>query len=359
MKNQQPLLIDLIYRATFNKETVPGWQSNIDMRHALERAKRFIADRRMSAFMADLAHESFLKNVRLPKLNCRICDSLRVSSRLPHDAIWIEYYLYAYQERLRAIQELAQENTPKLSLWKEGWLIQQHPKIDTAYTLHVFTQEPKGNADESEVYPWTFPFAFAWCCDDSPLPWRVSIDPGVYNVPDKVICPISEYLTGITGYKRDNVGCIQSPLIVGLKPEDDEYNAHLLGEWRGVLREVWSLLATIDHLPIIKNDVRQTKGFLAQHRIRKFLSHQSIALNIPAKKDTRVVARQAIAITHRKRHEVRGHWRDDWRNPPSQLCNPHLWENWTTKPIIFAAHYVVDGRLTFTSTNVAMLHLDG
>jgi hypothetical protein len=26
------------------------------------------------------------------------------------------------------------------------------------------------------------------------------------------------------------------------------------------------------------------------------------------------------------KHEVRGHWRNDWRNPPSKHCNPHIWK---------------------------------
>jgi hypothetical protein len=75
----------------------------------------------------------------------------------------------------------------------------------------------------------------------------------------------------------------------------------------------------------MRTEVRQSKGFLARGRIRKFLDHKTITLYVPTRKSTRLIARQAIAMAHRKRHEVRAHWRDDWRNPPSKRCNPHIW----------------------------------
>ena len=98
---------------------------------------------------------------------------------------------------------------------------------------------------------------------------------------------MSAVVVGIPGYHRDNVGLIRSPLINDprhVHPDYDLYFRYLLTEWTGVLRRVWALLATIDHLPMIKGEVRLTKGFLARGRIRKYLSHQTITLNVPAKK---------------------------------------------------------------------------
>lgn len=130
-----PTLIDRLYRASFSPETVRGWRSNKDMRDALQSAKRFIADERMSAFMADLANEAFVKHMGTP-VTARIMDSLRVQARLPHEAIWIEYFLCEYQYWSSELRGRLAENTPDQQPWKEGWLIQQHPKIDPRQASH-------------------------------------------------------------------------------------------------------------------------------------------------------------------------------------------------------------------------------
>lgn len=329
-KNEPPTLIDALYRASFRPEKNNHWRSNVEMRHALENARRFIIDEPMAAFMAELANESFLRagvsfdNTERPQnaLAPRIVDSLRRSARLPHDSVWIEYPLRAYQRRsneIRASVPAAESEVP----YREGWLIQSHPKIDNAYIMHLFTQSDSMNEDTDGIHLWTFPFAFGWVSDDNPLPWRTTVETrrmdGTPGFP-------STFLVGIGGYERDNINCVRSPLIEDIRAGLEGPYHDLLMEWTGTLRRVWALLATIDHLPIVKGDVRQSKGFLARGRIRKYLSHQTITLNVPAKRDTRVLARQMVAIAHRKRHEVRAHWRDDWRNPPSRKCNPHLWE---------------------------------
>lgn len=324
-----PTLIDALYKMTFRPEPVSNWQSNIEMRHAIEAARnhRFVADERMSGFMAELANAAFMK-VGLKHqspLNNRIADSLRVQSRLPHETIWIEYNLREYQRRSFELRQPGGYYDPKENPLYEGWLIQQHPKIDTACIMHLFTHSD--DADMKGYHYWTFPFAFGWCCDDSPLPWRLSV-PGFVTDSKKSVHSAT-ILAGLHGYTRDNVGLVLSPLICNPargKGMADVY-ADLMREWTGTIRRVWALLATIDNLPLAYGQVRQSKGFLARGRIRKFLDHKTITLNIPAKKDTRVIARKAIAVAHRARHEVRGHWRNDWRHPPSSRCNPHLWES--------------------------------
>ena len=345
-------LLDALYRETFRPTTNPGWRSNTDMRHALESARRFVIDDRMAAFMADLANESFIRagvaGDPVP-LCSRLADSLRVSARLPHASIWIEYPLRPYQHRAYEVRKgyfLPQAKPIDSEMpAREGWLIQQHPNIDTAHIMHLFTMADEVTEKDVHGYTaWTFPFTFAWMADDSPLPWRTIMrgpqepDYGREWTPpvgdpnsdlSRRFGYMSAVVVGIPGYHRDNVGLIRSPLINDprhVHPDYDLYFRYLLTEWTGVLRRVWALLATIDHLPMIKGEVRLTKGFLARGRIRKYLSHQTITLNVPAKKDTRILARQMVALAHRKRHEVRAHWRDDWRNPPSKRCNPHLWE---------------------------------
>jgi|KBSMisStaDraftv2_1062788.scaffolds.fasta_scaffold00048_67 hypothetical protein len=344
-------LIDALYRTTFRPKTHPGWRSNTDMRHALESARRFVLDDRMSAFMAELSNESFIRagvaGDPVP-LCSRLADSLRVSARLPHASIWIEYPLRPYQHRAYEVRKgYFQPHSPPVDSEipaREGWLIQQHPGIETAHIMHLFTSGDAVTVTDDGMSMWTFPFTMAWMADDSPLPWRTIIrgpkdgdngqrweepigDPN--NDISRRFGHMSSILSGIPGYDRYNVGFVISPLIMDPRHVHPDYDLHfryLLTEWTGVLRRVWALLSTIDHLPILKGDVRLTKGFLARGRIRKYLSHHTITLNVPAKKDTRILARQMIAIAHRKRHEVRAHWRDDWRNPPSKRCNPHIWQ---------------------------------
>jgi len=273
--------------------------------------------------MAELANESFMKVGVKDPVVLRIADSLRVQARLPHEAIWIEYQLQAYQKRsheIRGTGELGMEDVPQ----REGWLIQQHPQIESAMIMHLFTQHNEVQEDGFNV--WTFPFAFGWVSDDNPLPWQTTLRERDDHGQATFTTP-SSILVGINKYDRSNVNCVLSPLIdapsnkIGI-----EYYTGLMREWMGVVRRVWALLATIDNLPVTRGMVRQSKGFLARGRIRKYLDHHTITLNIPAKQDTRVLARRVIAIAHRKRHEVRAFWRNDWRNMPASQCNPHLWE---------------------------------
>jgi hypothetical protein len=320
-----PTLIDAFYRMTFRPTPIPGWRSNGDMRRALEGARRFVIDEPMAAFMAELANEVFIKHVgtTLTASNTyRKVESLRVSARLPHEAVWIEYPLRSYQVRAH---ELLGKPAPVLSELPvmEGWLIQQHPKIESACIMHLFTEIDQPSDGFSH---FTFPLAFAWVSDDNPLPWRRTVKEAIDGDDGKRHYS-TEALSGVHGYYRENVGYVRSPLVEDPLRTDSEAISGLMVEWAGVLRRVWALLATLDHLPLTFGQVRQSKGFLARGRIRKYLSHNTITLNVPGKVDTRVIARKAIAAAHRKRHEVRGHWRDDWRNPPSKHCNPHLWAN--------------------------------
>ncbi len=312
-----PTLMDEIYRLACRNKTIPGWKDNTKVRHALERARRVIVDEPMAAFMADLANESFIKAGTPNPLSPRIADSIRVQARLPYEAIWIEYPLRAYQKRANEIRGTVMPDESEVPQ-REGWLIQQHPNIDTAYIMHMWTQSDAPDLHGFAL--WTFPFAFGWCADDSPLPWWKSVTTENQSAA-------SEIIVGISNYVRDNVNCVVSPLIND--PSHDPrilraYNS-LLNEWAGVVRRVWALLATLNDIPTTIGTVRQTKGFMAGSKIRRYLSHSTLTLNIPARKDTRVLARRLIAIAHRKRHPVRAHWRDDWRHLPATQCR-HLWE---------------------------------
>jgi hypothetical protein len=92
------------------------------------------------------------------------------------------------------------------------------------------------------------------------------------------------------------------------------------GVMTGLLRRVWPLLSTIDDLPILF--VPQTKlahGFRAKARYHRFLEHKTITLSVP-QLEARKLVRKAVADAKRRAHQVRGHWRKDWRRPLSALC---------------------------------------
>jgi hypothetical protein len=74
------------------------------------------------------------------------------------------------------------------------------------------------------------------------------------------------------------------------------------------------------------SEARAAKSFMARGMIRKGLEHKIITLNIPARLDAKIIARRAVAAAHKKRHEVRGHWRDHHWHMPAKTCDPHLWE---------------------------------
>jgi len=333
-KRKQDTFKDILYRLTFERETVELWRSNDAMRAALKSARRFVADDRMAMFMAELANEAFLK-ARSNKLCCRIVDSLRIQARVPHEAIWIEYPIRPYQVRSSTLR--GSVNNPSEQPLIEGWLIQQHPKISTAAIMHTFVMDDRRSP--SGDYIFTFPYAYAWTCDDSiPLPWFHDLEQtGYLNEDEKPDRWLSENLLGIRGYKTLSCGIVRSPLIKSIaetlaESPRSEWKMRitnyyeLLCEWSGTLRRTWALLAALDNLPLTYGPVRQSAGFLARGQIRKGLEHRTITLNLPAHADTRTLARRAIATIHRKRHEVRGHWRDDWRHPAVKKCNPHLWE---------------------------------
>jgi hypothetical protein len=99
--------------------------------------------------------------------------------------------------------------------------------------------------------------------------------------------------------------------------------AELLQEWSGVQRRMWALLATINDLPVVVAEVKQSRGFLAKGQYRKFLDHRTITLTVPEKLYKKTI-RDALANAHRRGGPVREHWRRDWRKPLSPLCD-HEW----------------------------------
>jgi hypothetical protein len=309
MRPKSPTLYDEVFRASFSNSPNPTlWpvEARGLWRDAITKARRFVLDDNMSRFLSDLSIEAFQKEQGNHALLMRMLESLRMNARLPHGTTWIEYNIRAHQARTTELlgrNYVDSSEVPEV----EGWLIQQHPKIDTAFIAHLVSSESRDLL--------FFPMAIAWTTDDTTvLPWKP--------------LPFSERsishgyaATGIRGYNTDRAAFVFSPMVH--TPNKPDKLAIIIREWVGLLRRIWAFLATINDLPVLLSDTAVSKGFVARGQYRRFLSHKTITINVP-QKHYRKTIRTALALAHRRAHSVRGHWRIDWRHPLSKLCD-HEW----------------------------------
>jgi hypothetical protein len=171
-------LIDQIYRSCFDKRAPkPG------LRRALESARRFVLDDAMAAFLGELSFESFtgrhlhIKPHRRAQHIYSGIDSLRHFSRLPHKVTWVEYPITpAAQRRTELTNKFGScvfigsgatyqpDAFDEFAEWREGWLLWQHERIDTAFGALIFT----GGLSLFSAHA----VALMWDTEDNPLPWR-------------------------------------------------------------------------------------------------------------------------------------------------------------------------------------------
>jgi hypothetical protein len=308
-----PTLIDHLYRASFRNEPTLGWSNHASWRAAFQRAHRFVLDDAMSTFLGELSTQAFAKTDMRKKengpLRAKMAEHLRMGARLPFPTTWIEYDARLSLARIHQI--LGRPFDPKETPKTEGWLLQQHPHLDTAILAHIITHDAE-KPDGLMYDTWCFPLALAWTVDiDTVLPWRLvrfNDEKGLSN---------SEATTGLVGYRTDRAGWVTSDWLQTF-PNQSAY-IELVKEWSGVQRRMWALLATLADLPVELTEARVSKGFVAKGAYRKFLSHKTVTLTVPVAK-YRKTARIALAAAHRRAHPVRAHWRKDWRNPLSPLC---------------------------------------
>ena len=322
-----PTLADILYRASFSKHRNEGWTDNAKWRDALRNAKKFVIDDEMSTFMGELSTAAFVKTAmfgvgtyepgekaKLAGLRNRMADNLRMAARLPGAVTWIEYSLRNAQTRSNEL--LGQPFDPLQTPEREGWLIMQHPQIETAFIAHIVSHDSKVDHGDGDFDTWTFPVGIAWTSDMSTvLPWRPIPFAPESNAP-------SEISTGLLGYKTDRAGFVFSGMVV--TPDQPKAMAELLKEWSGVQRRMWALLATINDLPVLVKEVKASRGFMGGRNYRKFLDHRTITLTVPQPLYKKTI-RNALAMAHRRGGPVRMHWRNDWRRPLSPLCD-HDWD---------------------------------
>ena len=333
------LLIDKIYRATFrNPREVFMWRSPEQLRQMLLQARRFVLDDEMSAFLAHLACAAFkyvrksgdadIDEIRVQRennLRRRAIEQMRVSARTPFEIVWIEFNFRRFAQQSDEITGLDSclPETPN----REGWLIWRHPRRDTAMQIQAFADAmSESDVDAAKT---TSPVGFGWTVDDSIPPWPTCLDLSECD-PKTMFTTDAEVACGLSKYKTEHVVVCHTHLIARsaiekAKTAKAQWLHDAVLNHAGILRRVWALLATIDDIPVLKKDVSVMRGFVAKGRYRRFLCHSTITLHIPEKRELQKLARQLIAIARRRAHEVRGHWRNDWRNPGSRLCK-HEWQ---------------------------------
>jgi hypothetical protein len=333
--------MDQVYQATFSKEP---WCHNINvLRQRLFEARRFVLDDHMSAFMQDLALATFLpKNKKLTSLSVggstrnlipytpllyKLVEPIRISARLPHRVTWIEFDSDSARKRyteLTGIEFILSNNYPV----REGWLLEQHPTYDQAFTAHLITR----TTDRISIGRWMI----HWVTGNRPamVVWEKTLMPrdsfsldGTLESGEDEISG-AEILTGLIGYDSYTITADHSKFLEKPKDPPNEFYKNMyeqLFRHCGVLRQIWALLATINDIPVKYGEVRASKGFVTRGSYHKFLDHQTITLTVPEKKDFRVEARKVVAHVRRRLHMVRGHWRKNRYYPPNPMCD-HEWE---------------------------------
>jgi hypothetical protein len=313
MKKDQdyPTLIDRIYAGTFEKETGEG-PSRVSTRQMLYQARRFSLDDGMSSFLTDLSTTAFMG--RLWEHRLAAVEAMRVGARAPFPLTWVEYNLKATIARMRDVYPFT-SFTGKVAFnpaevpEREGWLIQQHPKIETAFQAFIYTYDREAGIKGFDC--WRFPWSYCWTTVDSPLPYAQALTSWHDD------CYVSPVITGVAGYNTNHAGVILDPHVHGQK--GIEHSLALMREWAGALRRMWAFLSTLADLPVRETVVTQSRGFFRRGNYRKFLDHKTITLTVPAT-EHRKVARRVVLMARRRAHHVRGHWRLDWRFPGAPGC---------------------------------------
>jgi hypothetical protein len=125
------------------------------------------------------------------------------------------------------------------------------------------------------------------------------------------------------GYVNDKV------CLIDIMPKSKEMTV-AAGDARGNgltstgAREVWAFLSTVNDLPTKIEEVTPSKGWMARGNYRKFLQHSIITLTVPQSRWPKL-STAVTALLRRRAHQVRGHWRRDWRHPGVPSCE-HTWQ---------------------------------
>jgi hypothetical protein len=276
------------------------------------RARRFVLDASASAFMCDLSHASFSGD----KAEA-VFEQTRRMARAPYALTWIEYDAVAFFRRTReAYREgfhfvehnvgldgnivVSRNYEPDPNVCPTiGMLIEQERETQFSLTI-VAPQQVRDDA----MIPITMPCKYVWTTDDSRPTQRSLIEhPGHLAI-------------GMPGVD-EHISMVAQR---GTHWNNPNASLQMMAEFAGELRYALALLAAINDVPIGIKHVEASKGYMARGRYRKYLDHSVISIVLPKGRDPRKVAMQVVEHSRRRAHQVRGHWREDFRFPLSSQC---------------------------------------
>lgn len=294
-------------------------------------SRKFSLDDNTSAFIADLGDAQITSCAAHRRVE--LVEATRKLSRLPHALTWIEYSNYHRVKRAREVYKVPgwQDIVGKQMIpshGRSGWLCIQYPTDPLAF-MAITISNTIVLPDRSDWRDLCAPsmIAFQWRVDDnSEMAWPLPtlLDPvGIFEHGDHKSrkLPWSTNIVGMRGYEKPFTSYTKPPFLSEAHFRYAlRHDRSMLIAVAGEARYLWALLATINDLPVHIEGVKPDRGFLAKGgRYRKFCEHRVITLTIPETR-YRQIARRVLAIARRKRHGVRGHWREDWRHALAVFC---------------------------------------
>jgi hypothetical protein len=292
-------LHDALLQATYTEKAFQPFRA------PLIQARKFVLDDKMSSFMADIGNEAWKilseqitddKRSRIDAEAERLIDGARKMARLPFPIVWIEYDSDA---RRRRWNELYAKNSSLMGGWsKGGWLLEQISSEEIRFT-HFSTHSTEGVS----VCPFSTVYSTS---DESVKQPSILRDLFPKASREDVVEYTSRIATGVNVYRTECIAFVPNGLT---KLNDANTIAVFLKEGKAELRYVWTMLSTINDVPVGFQEVKVSKGFMGKGQYRKYLSYSRVTINIPKKKDVRKLARRVVMLSKVKRHEVRGHYR--------------------------------------------------
>ena len=360
---QFPTLADHLLKSSYDKKGRAMFKPAL--REALTNARRYVLDEDMSGFLADLGYQAFVPKDRgiffpestdltdpaaldallkraeaadkakLRDMQTRNMDSARRLARIPHPVMWIEWDEIALATRAQRVY--GSEMDPMKVPFRSGWLIIRHPTIDTMARAICFGEGSNfqhaddggimvpARRDDGEREMGVSPFAFAWSSTDDPTPWKFM--PAAVDMSKTRGISQGAMATGLIDYDSNLINFVECrDMFADYVCDQSDANMRVqLQEQFGLCRYLLSFIAVINDLPVAFKEVRPAKGFVARGNYKRFLTHQTITLTVPTKRYA-ALARRALTILRRKAHEVKGHWRNDWRKMGSDSC-AHVWDS--------------------------------
>lgn len=273
---------------------------NNEVQMRIRRAHRFTLDANMSEFLASLAT---VHHTIAPARRPDTLDHFRRSARLPFPQMFMQYDGFAFRKGLLAAiggntNPFATKGDDSDPVEAMGYLCEQNPVDPNEINVTLFT------GWENNSY--ALPFQYIYRTDEEAVS-------GSGYEPD--IC--AAFGHGVIGYTSKSIAMrysmeIKTQDYVDCVTDNGVLLAsvfRLVPEFAGTLRYLWAFLSTLNEVPATIQREAQGRSYLAGGMIRKPLDSNVVRLNLPMRGNYTSLAKRVLALSKKRWHEVRGHWR--------------------------------------------------